>query len=432
MQTELLSLLVIAVIAAAAPLIAGIPRTVRVPVVVVEILAGILVGPHVLDLVSTGEVVTFLSATGLAFLFFLAGMEIDFLAIRGKPATLGLWGWIISLGLALAIAGVLQATGFVLSTLLIGVALSTTAIGTLMPILRDAGELDTPLGPFTLAAGVAGEFGPILAISLLLSEAAGPGVNAMLLIAFAVVTVGLGVLASAGPSRPGRHDDRAHDGLERPVCGAARDPDPDGAPLPDEPFRARRGARRVRRRDRGRSRDEERGGGAGPGQARGHRLRLPDPDLLRRQRRQLRPAGAASRASRASCGYPSFLPCSSSSAGRRCWLLYRKAIPRADRWPLVLTSATALPLVVAVTQIGLAEGRMLPENAAALVGAGMVSVLLFPMLALQLRGRRLVRNMDAAAQEGFESRVGGTGPGSTRTAGAPPLPRCPAGRVAAG
>ena len=99
MQTELLSLLVIAVIAAAAPLVAGVPRSVRVPVVVVEILAGILVGPHVLDLVSPGEVVTFLSATGLAFLFFLAGMEIDFLAIRGKPATLGLWGWIISLGL---------------------------------------------------------------------------------------------------------------------------------------------------------------------------------------------------------------------------------------------------------------------------------------------------------------------------------------------
>ena len=96
----------------------------------------------------------------------------------------------------------LQATGFVLSTLLIGVALSTTAIGTLMPVLRDAGELDTPLGPFTLAAGVAGEFGPILAISLLLSQAAGPGVNAMLLIAFAVVTVGLGVLALR--ARPGR------------------------------------------------------------------------------------------------------------------------------------------------------------------------------------------------------------------------------------
>ena len=92
-------------------------------------------------------------------------MEIDFLQIRGRPAKLAVWGWLFSLAFALAIAGVLKATGFVLSTLLIGVALSTTAIGTLMPILRDAGELDTPLGPFTLAAGVAGEFGPIIAVS---------------------------------------------------------------------------------------------------------------------------------------------------------------------------------------------------------------------------------------------------------------------------
>lgn len=153
MDNELLSLLVIAAVAAAAPLVVDIPRSVRVPVVVVEILAGILVGPYVLDLVEPGNIVTFLSQAGLAFLFFLAGMEIDFERIRGLPAKLGLWGWAISFALALAIAGVLQATGFVLSTLLIGVALSTTAIGTLMPILKDAGELETPLGPFTIAAG---------------------------------------------------------------------------------------------------------------------------------------------------------------------------------------------------------------------------------------------------------------------------------------
>jgi hypothetical protein len=67
----------------------------------------------------------------------------------------------------------------------------------------------------------------------------------------------------------------------------------------------------------------------------------------------------------------------------------------------MLTSATALPLVVAVTEIGLEEGRMLPENAAALVGAGMVSVLLFPLIAIQIRGKRLTRNPTAASQEGF-------------------------------
>ena len=116
-----------------------------------------------------------------------------------------------------------------LSTLLIGVALCTTAIGTLMPILRDAGELETPLGPFMLGAGVAGEFGPILAISLLLSQAAGPGLNAVLLIAFAVVALGLGVARAARAAGARRADDRAHDELERPVRRPPGDPDPDGA-----------------------------------------------------------------------------------------------------------------------------------------------------------------------------------------------------------
>ena len=202
MDSELFSLLVIAVIAATAPLLVDIPKSVRVPVVVVEIVAGIIVGPHVLDLVEPDSLIVFLSSVGLAFLFFLAGMEIDFLQIRGRPAKLAVWGWLFSLALAFAIAGVLQATGFVSSTLLIGIALSTTAIGTLMPILRDAGELDTPLGPYTVAAGVAGEFGPIIAISLLLSQAAGPGLNAVILIAFAVISLGLGVIALR--ARPGR------------------------------------------------------------------------------------------------------------------------------------------------------------------------------------------------------------------------------------
>jgi len=88
LDSGLFSLLVVALIAAAAPLVVDIPRSVRVPVVVVEILAGVLVGPHVLDLVTPGVVVAFLSAAGLAFLFFLAGMEVDFLQIRGQPARL--------------------------------------------------------------------------------------------------------------------------------------------------------------------------------------------------------------------------------------------------------------------------------------------------------------------------------------------------------
>jgi len=399
-DSELLSLLVIAAVAAAAPLLVDIPHSIRVPVVVVEILAGIVVGPYVLDVVKPGTIVTFLSQAGLAFLFFLAGMEIDFERTRGRPAKLGLWGWVISFGLALAIAGVLQATGFVLSTLLIGVALSTTAIGTLMPILKDAGELETPLGPFTLAAGVAGEFGPILAISLLLSQAAGPGVNAVLLIAFAVVAVGLGILAlRARPGRVVRTIERTmHSSGQFAVRLAILIlmvllylTSKFGLDVVLGAFAA--GivvglATKSEEADPVRSKLE----GIGFG------FLIPIFFIMDGVTFDL---GALFHSVTSALRLPVFLALFLVVRGAPVLLLYREAIPRHDRLPLALTSATALPLVVAVTQIGLEEGRMLPENAAALVGAGMVSVLVFPIAALQLRGRKVQRDPAAATQEGF-------------------------------
>lgn len=72
-------------------------------------------------------------------------------------------------------------------------------------------------------------------------------------------------------------------------------------------------------------------------------------------------------------------------------LLYRRVLPQVQRVPLALFSATGLPLIVVITAIGTAEGRILPENAAALVGAGMVSVLIFPAA-----GLRMLRNAGSA------------------------------------
>ena len=99
-------------------------------------------------------------------LFFFAGYEIDFDRIRGKPIQLGAWGWALSLALAYGIGGALAAAGVVKSLLYTGSALATTAIGTLIPILRDSGELRTKFGTYLLAAGAVGEFGPILLITL--------------------------------------------------------------------------------------------------------------------------------------------------------------------------------------------------------------------------------------------------------------------------
>ena len=134
-----------------------------------ELLLGIVIGPQVLDLAHTDDFIEFFSNLGLGMLFFFAGYEIDFERIKGRPLKLGAWGWLLSVALAYGIGGVLAAAGVVVSFLYTGSAMATTAIGTLIPILRDNGELKTRFGTYLLAAGGVGEFGPILLVTLVLS-----------------------------------------------------------------------------------------------------------------------------------------------------------------------------------------------------------------------------------------------------------------------
>jgi Kef-type K+ transport system membrane component KefB len=164
------SFLLVLVVAAAAPLLSDFAsRAVLVPVVVLEIVLGAVIGPDVLDLAQRDDVLDVLSQLGLGFLFFFAGYEIQFDKIRGSPLRLAVFGWLITLALAYSVAGLLAAAGVVLSGLLVGSAMTTTALGTLIPILRDAGRLETRLGKFVLGAGAIGEFGPVLIVTLLLS-----------------------------------------------------------------------------------------------------------------------------------------------------------------------------------------------------------------------------------------------------------------------
>src|SRR4051794_34332593 len=168
------------------------PRLV-LPVVVVELVLGIAIGPQLLDLAKVDGFTDFFGSLGLGMLFFFAGYEIDFERIRGAPMRLGGFGWALSLVLAYALAYLLEATGLVLSFVYTGSALATTAIGTLIPILRDEGELHTGFGTYLLAAGAAGEFGPILLITLVLSSSH-PAAEALLLIAFVALAVLVAVL----------------------------------------------------------------------------------------------------------------------------------------------------------------------------------------------------------------------------------------------
>ena len=183
--THALTLLLIPLLAVLAPVLArGLGRWVRVPVVVFELVLGILIGPSVLGWAVPGPFVETLSEFGLAMLFFVAGTEIEFGAFRGRLGARASLGWLISL-----VAGV--AAAFLLApgeaAVVIGIALCSTALGTLLPMLRDTGELRTPFGQAVAAIGAVGEFGPLIAISLFLSGRR-LGVAAIVLIAFALVT----------------------------------------------------------------------------------------------------------------------------------------------------------------------------------------------------------------------------------------------------
>ena len=127
-------------------------------------------------------------------LFFFAGYEIDFDRVRGQALTLATWGWLMSVALAYGIGGALEASGFVISFLFAGSALATTAIGTLIPILRDEGELRTRFGTYLLAAGAVGEFGPILLLTLVLSTHRAIN-RALPLIAFIALAVVIAVVS---------------------------------------------------------------------------------------------------------------------------------------------------------------------------------------------------------------------------------------------
>lgn len=164
---DTLSLFLVPALGVLAPLLAAaVGRVAVVPLVVFEIVLGILVGPDVLGWVHETSVLTFLADIGLALLFFVAGTEIDFMAIKGRPLRRAGVGWLISIIVASTL-GILLAPR-IETGIIIGVALASTALGTILPTLRDGAELHTPFGRAVTAIGAIGEFGPLLAISLFL------------------------------------------------------------------------------------------------------------------------------------------------------------------------------------------------------------------------------------------------------------------------
>ncbi len=159
------------------------------------IVLGIVIGPYVLALTHPSSIVTALSDLGLTYLMFLAGTELDLSKMREGHMSRAVTSWLASLVIALGVGAILQGTGLVIDTVVVGLCLTTTALGTLLPILRDAGVLKTSFGPTILSVGAIGEFGPIVAVAVVLTDR-DPRVTFLLLAVFVVVAVVAALLAT--------------------------------------------------------------------------------------------------------------------------------------------------------------------------------------------------------------------------------------------
>jgi Kef-type K+ transport system membrane component KefB len=174
-------LLIVATVAFGAPFLLGLFPGLRLPAVVLEISAGIVVGPSVLGWVEVDQTIAVVSTLGLAFLLFLAGLEIDFARLRGPVLRLTMIGFGVSFALALVVAGGLKAAGLVDAPLLIAITLVATSLGVLIPVLKDAGESGSTLGQLVIAAGSIADFGAIILLSIFFTGEGGTGATLLLI-----------------------------------------------------------------------------------------------------------------------------------------------------------------------------------------------------------------------------------------------------------
>jgi Kef-type K+ transport system membrane component KefB len=266
--------------------------------------------------------------------------------------------------------------------------MTTTALGTLIPVLRDAEMLETRLGRFVLGAGAVGEFGPVMIVTVLLSTDAGAGTQIALLVVFTA----LAVLAALVSMRAvGRHWSFIERNMETsaqvPVrltvlllfglVVIAADLGLDvilGAFAAGAILRLLLQGYEVELFE-------------SKLDAVGFGLLIPFFFVTSGMELDL---AALAGSTRALLELPIFLGLFLIVRGMPAIVLYRRVLEPAERRALALLSATQLPLVVAITAIGVEGGHMRSSTAAALVGAGALSVLIYPSLALNAvpgRGR---------------------------------------------
>ncbi len=191
---SLTGVLVVAAIAFTVPLLLGLAPTLRLPSVVLEIVAGIVIGPAILGLVEVDLPLQVLALLGLAFLLFLAGLEIDLNRLRGARLGSAAAGFVISLVVALGIGLGLYAAGLIRAPLLVAIILSSTSLGIVIPVLADAGQSTTTLGQLVIAGSSIADFGAIILLSLFFSgDSSSVGSTLLLIGGFVVLVVATGL-----------------------------------------------------------------------------------------------------------------------------------------------------------------------------------------------------------------------------------------------
>jgi Kef-type K+ transport system membrane component KefB len=383
-------LVAVALVAALAPLVVAMLPGPRIPQVVIFLLGGVLIGPHGLGFAETSSI-QLLANIGLGFLFLLAGYELDPRLLRQEPGRLAIGGWLMSAAIAVGVAAGLTAAGYIKDYVPVGLALTTTALGTLLPILRDNGMLGGEFGRHVFAAGAVGELFPILIISVFLGQRGSfvALVSVALVGALALVLTIVPWLAKSaavqrivteGQEATGQVTLRWSMVLLFALLAVASRFGLDvvlGAML------------------------------AGM--------------VLRGWTQHLRMDTASLEHKFDAVGYGLFIPIFFISSGMSfdlksisedplrllvffvlllvvrglpSLLVYRRALAPVQRLEMTFITATTLPLLIALAAVGEQDGVMLPATAASMIGAGVLSVLVFPLIAVGLHRRAALTPAD--------------------------------------
>jgi Kef-type K+ transport system membrane component KefB len=383
---EFTNLLIVVAAGFLAPLTLGLAPALRLPAVVLEIVLGILLGPSVLGWVEADEAVAVMAIIGLAFLLFLAGVEIEFEKLRGRVLRVTVVGFALSFALAVAVGLILDGVGVADDPIFIAVLLTATSLGVLVPVLKDAGQIESTFGQLVIAAASIADFVSVLLLSFLFSgESSGAGTK-LILIAIFVLAIAAALVAVAGAEHSRRISStlvRLQDtsaqirvrGAFVLLVGMAVLAEQLGLELILGAFAAGAILNHLDR-DRAMTHPDTRKKLA----AVGFGVFIPIFFVASGVRFDL---DALFASSTAIASIPAFVAALLLARGVPA-LLYRGQLDRRQVIAAALLQATSLPFIVAATQIGQSLGVIDAATSAGFIAAGLVTVLVFPLAALSL------------------------------------------------